>query len=469
MANYVYAAGYTTQKVFQYDPADMSKVAESLSYGDIIRALTTILITLTEKTSFDSGSGTDSTKANNPCVYFSTTESGHGVDTSTGNRGFVILETGSGLDALFQLLAILPIKSDSGIGSETPHLLAEYIKEDSGSGSELARLISQFVSGDSGTGTDNLLTLLISLLVSETGSGIDTVVARFINALDSGVGIGTIVSLLGKTASDSGICSIENSYLHILEGVKKSSDSGSGSDSSALKAQFLQSEIGVGVEAVISRFIYTRELPTGAIDLAKLITATLTGQDVGSGAETSLARVVIQSSETGSGSELATLTGLFTSSDSGVGADVLTLLAAMIANDAGVGVEEAISFSRNLIDTGNGAETLALVANVLKSSDVGAGLETICEVTRTLIEGGVGTESILGFYRTALETGVGLDTVASFLRKVLDSGVSTETVQLVGLVGRAMRLINYMKSYSDVRTYTRKHSDLKTYVREVQQ
>jgi len=36
---YIYAAGATTQKVYQYDPSDMSKVAESASYGDTIYAL----------------------------------------------------------------------------------------------------------------------------------------------------------------------------------------------------------------------------------------------------------------------------------------------------------------------------------------------------------------------------------------------------------------------------------------------
>jgi len=40
MAKFIYAGGGTTKKVFQYDPSDMSKVAESLTYGGTIRSLT---------------------------------------------------------------------------------------------------------------------------------------------------------------------------------------------------------------------------------------------------------------------------------------------------------------------------------------------------------------------------------------------------------------------------------------------
>ena len=38
----VYAGGWTIKKVYQYDPSDMSKVAESADYGDIILALTAL-------------------------------------------------------------------------------------------------------------------------------------------------------------------------------------------------------------------------------------------------------------------------------------------------------------------------------------------------------------------------------------------------------------------------------------------
>jgi len=39
---HVYCAGVTTRKVWQLDPADMSKVAESANYGNTVYALTAL-------------------------------------------------------------------------------------------------------------------------------------------------------------------------------------------------------------------------------------------------------------------------------------------------------------------------------------------------------------------------------------------------------------------------------------------
>jgi hypothetical protein len=57
LGSYVYAGGEVIHKVFQYDPSDMSKVAESPDYGGSIRGLTRSDYTYTPVVGLENKSG----------------------------------------------------------------------------------------------------------------------------------------------------------------------------------------------------------------------------------------------------------------------------------------------------------------------------------------------------------------------------------------------------------------------------
>jgi len=123
---------------------------------------------------------------------------------------------------------------------------------------------------------------------------------------DTGSGVESLLSLLGKTSSDTGTCSLENSYLHILEAVKSSLDTGTGVESS-IKG-FISHEDGSGLDAVIARALFGKEYPTGAIDLAKVLIATITGiSDVGAGAEASILSLYRKKPDSGVGVDTSTV------------------------------------------------------------------------------------------------------------------------------------------------------------------
>ena len=218
---------------------------------------------------------------------------------------------------------------------------------------------------ETGSGVDAKATgnPIATLTKSETGSGAEGLLDRDLVLIsESGTGLDTILALLGKKTGDTGTCSLENSYLHILESVKSSSDSGSGADISSLEALLQRDETGVGVEAVVARALYAKEYPTGAIDLAKVITAVITGTgETGSGVEASLMAYYQKVTETGEGVDSSTLEILFKGEDSGAGAEAITLLAAMIAHDTGVGLDNVLTYLRNLVDSGQGSEVAELV------------------------------------------------------------------------------------------------------------
>ena len=270
--------------------------------------------------------------------------------------------------------------SDTGSGVEakkTGNPLATLSRSETGSGVEgmPARGITL---PDAGSGVEHILDRAL-VLISESGSGLDTV-----------------LSLLGKLRHETG-SGVENSYLHILEGVKDSHETGSGAEASSLAALLQKSDSGSGVDEVITRAVHAKEYPTGAIDLAKVITAVITGAETGTGAETSLQSYYYKRTESGEGVDSSTLEAMFTRAETGEGAEAITLLAAMLASDAGVGVEA----------------------------------------------------------------------VLTYLRKLVDSGEGVEVVNIIGAVGRAMKLITYLRAYSDLTVYTKPYSDLRVYTSEV--
>jgi hypothetical protein len=278
------------------------------------------------------------------------------------NKDATSSDTGAGSESI--LSKGMGIISDAGAGVDSTNaLLAALSGNDTGEGEEAQKDLAPQSEGDSGSGADTILSRLISTM-HDLGSGSDVLLSRLIGALESGAGIDTARGDLEKFSSDAGASILENSYLRILEGVKDSHDTGSGVESSSLLGEHTDSDTGSGVEAVMARLLYARELPAGAVDLAKVLTATIASEDTGAGAESSLMAIVLKAAESGSGVDTASLLAFLEDSDSGTIAEAVTVLAAMVAHDTGAGIDEVLSFLRTLVDSGSATETVILVGYV---------------------------------------------------------------------------------------------------------
>jgi len=109
---------------------------------------------VTEKSSSDTGSGADAKASGNPVATLTRSEGGSGSDTIFGLLGKLTSDAGSGVDAYVSL---------EKPGAKT--------SSDTGSGIEGTPLSSAFLAG------------------SETGSGIETFIARLLAAVDTGYGV----------------------------------------------------------------------------------------------------------------------------------------------------------------------------------------------------------------------------------------------------------------------------------------
>jgi hypothetical protein len=282
-------------------------------------------------------------------------------------------------------------ETGSGADAKTAYPTASHSRADTGAGADLSALLAALLGAETGSGIEALLNRAIAL--AEIASGIENLLNRDLAAGDEGIGADLAALVKTILCAETGTV-FENSYLHILEGVKTSSDTGAGDDiSTELAVAHLLSDTGTAIDAVIARALFAQEYPTGAIDLVKTITAAIAGAEVGIGVELSLLSLLMQRSDSGSGSEASSLLALFTGSDIGAGAEAITLLAAMVAQDTGTSVEA----------------------------------------------------------------------VLAMFKQAIDNGVGAEVISLIGAVGRAMKLITYLRSYRDLYVYTRQYRDLKVY------
>jgi hypothetical protein len=206
-------------------------------------------VSVTEKTSSDTGSGAD-TKVSYPSVVHSRAETGSGADAKlTGEPKATLLgtgESGAGVDAKLSFLAAL-LKSDTGSGLDlATQLLAILTGSESGVGidSKLSRDLALF---ETGIGADSSsLSTGTNKISSDLGAGIDAVISLLaaISRTDIGSGLDTITALLA-------------SFIR--------SDTGSGVDAlkSLLKA-FVSSDYGIGTESLGSRIFTAQDSGVGS-------------------------------------------------------------------------------------------------------------------------------------------------------------------------------------------------------------
>jgi len=124
------------------------------------------------------------------------TDSGLGADA-----GLILLatlaraETGSGLDAVIGLTTAAPASSDTGLGIDK--LLGRGISlVDAGSSLEAATLYKPFISTDSGVGLEALADLLALITASEAGSGSEQLRAKIMTS--AGVSDMKLPTKMGK-------------------------------------------------------------------------------------------------------------------------------------------------------------------------------------------------------------------------------------------------------------------------------
>jgi len=150
-----------------------SKAFSSTDSGSGVEALLARLLATSE-----TGIGTETLLFR----LFRHTDSGLGADA-----GLILLatlaraETGSGLDAFIALAIAAPASSDTGLGIDK--LLGRGISlVDAGSGLEAATLYKPFISTDSGVGLEALANLLALITASEAGSGSEQLRAQIMTS-----------------------------------------------------------------------------------------------------------------------------------------------------------------------------------------------------------------------------------------------------------------------------------------------
>lgn len=199
------------------------------------------------------------------------TDSGSGTEASTLVVSATAVETGSGAD-VSALVASVTATTDSGAGSDASALAASITATsdsstlvtesgtvsvpvsvvESGTGSEVSSLVVSVAVTDTGSGVDASAT--VALAVTDTGAGTETgAVAVPISASDTGTGVevsalaaaipvtdsgaGTdtgTVGIASLTATDSGVLSGEVAVTSSGFIPKSGTDSGAGTDVSAL-------------------------------------------------------------------------------------------------------------------------------------------------------------------------------------------------------------------------------------------
>ena len=146
--------------------------------------------TLKEKTSSDSGTGTDALLGLLDRIF---TEYGYGVEASRwGARPLLASESGVGVESsLLRDLGQPKSSSDVGAGIDASTLASLLTRADSGVATEALALLAAMLAGDNGQGVDALVEVTATIkdiITSDTGQGVDEVLSYLRKLGDSGEG-----------------------------------------------------------------------------------------------------------------------------------------------------------------------------------------------------------------------------------------------------------------------------------------
>jgi len=254
-----------TGSAWTWDEIDKLQIGCALQYGYWYTQVTQVYVevdytAITEKTSSDSGSGSDARLSGSPLALMSKADSGSGVEgTPAPEATLTGSETGSGIEKLCEV-----ILSDAGSGFENSHLdivMSAKSSSDAGSGAEESGLLATFEQGETGSGNESLLSrvlsqpdsgggseatsaLLAALINTETGSGIDLALSRLMITSETGSGVEKLPKrevLLSDAASGIETATVLKALL--------ATDSGAGLEALVgLRALITNEEAGYGSE-----------------------------------------------------------------------------------------------------------------------------------------------------------------------------------------------------------------------------
>jgi len=213
-------------------------------------------VVITEKSSSDTGSGSDIKASDNPKASLAKSDSGSGTEA--------LLSRVSGV-------------AEAGAGAEVGALLATLVATvETGAGAEFAS--KAFGSTDSGSGVESLITRLLA--TSETGTGAEALLSRLLCHTDSGLGADaglTLLATLARAETGSGVDTFTNLITAALAssetglGIDKLLgramsllDAGSGLDAATLYKVFFSTDSGVGLEALTNLLALIPTTETGS-------------------------------------------------------------------------------------------------------------------------------------------------------------------------------------------------------------
>jgi len=228
---------------------------------------------VTEKTSSDSGSGSDARLSGNPLALMSKADSGSGAEGTPASEATLTgSETGSGIEALFSLGGKLV--TDAGSGSENSYLdiiTSAKSSSDAGSGAEASGLLAAFEQGETGSGNESLLSRVLSQPDSGGGSDATSALLAALINTETGFGIDSVLSRLMITSeTGSGVEKLLKREVILF-------DSGSGIEAATMYKILLAADSGAGLEALASllALITAEEAGYGLERLgARVMTAT---------------------------------------------------------------------------------------------------------------------------------------------------------------------------------------------------
>ena len=398
----------------------------------------------------DSGVGTDasilvaliSVSDNNGAVIESGTAVIVGTDIGTATEVHRIAVALADLGAGTEAPRISLIASETGTSSENAAITVPVAASDTGVGSDASILVAKYTQSDTGSETDNSFPFT-SPAVTDSGSGIDSgTVTVPVSVTDSGTGSET--SAIRITVADTGTGTEAFKISLTL------TDAGTGVENTTVPLTV--SDIGAGADVIPA---FTREVPdtasgvdssvlsagdnkqgtdSGAGSDASALTVALIASDTGAGSEASAIRITV--SDTGTAVEVGTPTRAVIVSDVGVGTDssVLSSGDTKTGTDAGIGLEFAtMVFAITVSDTGTSTENTTAVRSYL-GADTGTGIE-ITGLRRVVNEFGGATETTnLGAGNNLVvgDSGTGSDSGAALINYTLaDGGSGTDTANVI--------------------------------------
>ncbi len=380
-------------------------------------------------------------------TVISVSDSGAGSDALANLlAGLGISDAGSGNDALPNLLAGLGI-SDAGSGNDAlPNLLAGLGISDAGSGTDTPTIAVQLTVIDTGSGLDEIALLQAILkTVTDAVSGIDAVgaITATMTLVDTGDGVETPTIAVQLGVADT---SAATDLVQALAQISLT-ESGVGGDLlSGIEAQVSIVENGSGVDTPgpLQALVPVPESATG-VDSTPTITATLTITDSGAGLDdvsVLLGGILKSIADTGLGTD--SITGIQVHagvSDSATGIDTPGVQVTIGITDTSAGTDDVNLLIglilKTVTDQATAGDSLPGVIAQLNIGDSGIGSDgsPTLAVKALVSDSGIGTDQVLSIavHLALSESGAGvelLDTLAVHMKVITDSAVGVEQVNV---------------------------------------